>query len=86
METVLHSTGLSSTSFKSCQPIRRFQGDLPNKWSLSDFRMFENGSIWRPPPMDFFRHGMPEQLYETAISAAIEQIRHDHKYIAQPNP
>uniref|UniRef100_A0A914WHT5 U2 snRNP-associated SURP motif-containing protein n=1 Tax=Plectus sambesii TaxID=2011161 RepID=A0A914WHT5_9BILA len=55
------------------------QGDAPNKWSLKEFRMFESGSIWQPPPMDFFRQGMPEQLYNTAILADLELMKPEKK-------
>ncbi|KRZ05709.1 U2 snRNP-associated SURP motif-containing protein [Trichinella zimbabwensis] len=39
------------------------QGDSPAKWKTKKFRMFQNGSIWQPPPLNFFHNGMPEELY-----------------------
>ncbi|KHJ46177.1 hypothetical protein D918_03841 [Trichuris suis] len=32
-------------------------------WRTEKFRMFKDGSIWIPPPMNFFQNGMPEELY-----------------------
>ncbi|XP_065345980.1 U2 snRNP-associated SURP motif-containing protein [Cloeon dipterum] len=40
------------------------QGDPQNKWITEDFRIFKGGSIWRPPPMNPFTQGMPEDLVE----------------------
>ncbi|XP_044741339.1 U2 snRNP-associated SURP motif-containing protein isoform X2 [Chrysoperla carnea] len=38
------------------------QGDTPKEWRTEDFRMFEGGSIWRPPPMNIYTQGMPDSL------------------------
>ncbi|KAK8738232.1 hypothetical protein OTU49_004118 [Cherax quadricarinatus] len=38
------------------------QGDSPNRWTTRPFRMFANGSIWKPPPLNPFLQGMPEEL------------------------
>lgn len=38
------------------------QGDSPNRWTTRPFRMFTNGSIWKPPPLNPFLQGMPEEL------------------------
>ncbi|XP_066975259.1 U2 snRNP-associated SURP motif-containing protein isoform X1 [Macrobrachium rosenbergii] len=38
------------------------QGDSPSRWSTKPFRMFEAGSIWKPPPLNPFLQGMPEEL------------------------
>lgn len=40
------------------------QGDSPNRWSTKPFRMFKNGSIWKPPPLNPFLQGMPEELIQ----------------------
>lgn len=40
------------------------QGDSQKEWSLKEFRMFKGGSIWRPPPMNMYTQGMPEELIE----------------------
>lgn len=29
----------------------RDQGDSPETWRTEEFRMFENGSVWKPPPL-----------------------------------
>ncbi|XP_069474361.1 U2 snRNP-associated SURP motif-containing protein isoform X3 [Ambystoma mexicanum] len=36
------------------------QGDSTTKWRTDDFRMFKNGSLWRPPPLNPYLHGMAE--------------------------
>uniref|UniRef100_A0A667YXL5 U2 snRNP-associated SURP motif-containing protein n=1 Tax=Myripristis murdjan TaxID=586833 RepID=A0A667YXL5_9TELE len=33
------------------------QGEAPAKWRTEDFRMFKNGSLWRPPPLNPYLHG-----------------------------
>lgn len=38
------------------------QGDSTSRWSTQPFRMFEGGSIWKPPPLNPFLQGMPEEL------------------------
>lgn len=38
------------------------QGDTPTEWSEKEFRMFNSGSIWKPPTLNFFSQGMPEEL------------------------
>ncbi|KAG8229957.1 hypothetical protein J437_LFUL008530 [Ladona fulva] len=40
------------------------QGDLQIRWRTEEFRMFKNGSIWKPPPMNPYTQGMPEELIE----------------------
>uniref|UniRef100_A0A8C2E0F9 U2 snRNP-associated SURP domain containing n=1 Tax=Cyprinus carpio TaxID=7962 RepID=A0A8C2E0F9_CYPCA len=37
------------------------QGDSPTKWKTEDFRIFKNGSFWRPPPLNPYLHGTPEE-------------------------
>ncbi|KAK2090451.1 U2 snRNP-associated SURP domain-containing protein, partial [Saguinus oedipus] len=37
------------------------RGDSPTKWRTEDFRMFKNGSFWRPPPLNPYLHGMSEE-------------------------
>ncbi|XP_029473141.1 U2 snRNP-associated SURP motif-containing protein isoform X4 [Rhinatrema bivittatum] len=37
------------------------QGDSPTKWRTDDYRMFKNGSLWRPPPLNPYLHGMSEE-------------------------
>lgn len=38
------------------------QGEHPSKWRTKEFRMFKDGSFWRPPPVNPFGQGMPEHL------------------------
>ncbi|ESN93638.1 hypothetical protein HELRODRAFT_115506 [Helobdella robusta] len=38
------------------------QGDSPYSWRSDDFYMFEGGSVWRPPKMNPFTQGMPDEL------------------------
>ncbi|XP_024136240.1 U2 snRNP-associated SURP motif-containing protein isoform X2 [Oryzias melastigma] len=33
------------------------QGESTAKWRTDDFRMFKNGSFWRPPPLNPYLHG-----------------------------
>ncbi|KAF4528799.1 hypothetical protein B566_EDAN017041 [Ephemera danica] len=40
------------------------QGDLQMRWRTNEFRMFKGGSIWKPPPMNPYTQGMPEELIE----------------------
>ncbi|RZF47241.1 hypothetical protein LSTR_LSTR004950 [Laodelphax striatellus] len=43
------------------------QGDIQYKWRTEDFRMFKGGSIWRPPPMNPYTQGMPDDLVESEV-------------------
>lgn len=38
------------------------QGDSASEWREKEFRMFKGSSIWKPPPLNFFNQGMPEEL------------------------
>ncbi|KAG8580906.1 hypothetical protein GDO81_007472 [Engystomops pustulosus] len=50
------------------------QGDSPTKWKTEDFRMFKNGSFWRPPPLNPYLHGMTEeQETETFVEETIKK-------------
>ncbi|XP_021941946.1 U2 snRNP-associated SURP motif-containing protein [Zootermopsis nevadensis] len=40
------------------------QGDLQLRWHTQEFRMFKAGSIWKPPPMNPYTQGMPDELVE----------------------
>ncbi|GCB60173.1 hypothetical protein scyTo_0014122, partial [Scyliorhinus torazame] len=46
------------------------QGDSPTKWRTEDFRIFKCGSVWHPPPMNPYLHGMPE---DGEIEVPVEQ-------------
>ncbi|XP_023680212.1 U2 snRNP-associated SURP motif-containing protein isoform X1 [Paramormyrops kingsleyae] len=41
------------------------QGDSPSKWRTDDFRMFKNGSLWRPPPLNPYLHGRLDENEES---------------------
>lgn len=41
-----------------------YQGDHPSKWHTEEFYMFKTGSLWRPPPLNPYLQGMPEELVE----------------------
>ncbi|XP_044144569.1 U2 snRNP-associated SURP motif-containing protein isoform X4 [Bufo gargarizans] len=50
------------------------QGDSPIKWKTEDYRMFKNGSFWRPPPLNPYLHGMAEeQEVETLVEEPIKK-------------
>ncbi|XP_055702825.1 U2 snRNP-associated SURP motif-containing protein [Phlebotomus papatasi] len=38
------------------------QGDTPSEWREKEFRMFMGGSVWKPPPLNFYTQGMPDEL------------------------
>ncbi|KAL0272337.1 UNVERIFIED_CONTAM: hypothetical protein PYX00_005352 [Menopon gallinae] len=40
------------------------QGDSQTKWHTEEFRMFKGGSIWKPPPMNQYTQGMPDDLID----------------------
>ncbi|XP_078039177.1 U2 snRNP-associated SURP motif-containing protein isoform X2 [Augochlora pura] len=40
------------------------QGDGQKEWRTEDFRMFKGGSVWRPPPINPWTQGMPDELIE----------------------
>ncbi|MCJ8740461.1 hypothetical protein PDJAM_G00059560 [Pangasius djambal] len=37
------------------------QANSPTKWRTEDFRLFKNGSLWRPPPLNPYLHGAPQE-------------------------
>jgi len=43
------------------------QGDTPSRWRTEEFRMFKGGSIWRPPPINPYTQGMPEELVDKKV-------------------
>ena len=40
------------------------QGEHHSKWRTECFRMFKDGPLWRPPPINPFQQGMPDELIE----------------------
>lgn len=37
---------------------------MQKEWHTEDFRMFKCGSVWRPPPINPWTQGMPDELIE----------------------
>lgn len=37
-------------------------GDSQKEWSCKEFRMFKDGSAWKPPVMNNYTNGMPDEL------------------------
>ncbi|XP_062608000.1 U2 snRNP-associated SURP motif-containing protein-like, partial [Saccostrea cucullata] len=49
------------------------QGDSPYKWRTEELRMFKGGSLWKPPPMNPYTQGMPEELVrEDVVDKVVE--------------
>lgn len=40
------------------------EGETKDNWNQTDFRMFQHGSIWRPPVANVFTSGMPKVLLD----------------------
>ncbi|CAB4067787.1 SR140 [Lepeophtheirus salmonis] len=59
------------------------QGDSKENWSTDDFRMFKGGSIWKPPPLNLFAAGVPEELLDDDV---IIPQRRNNKTSDPPNP
>ncbi|XP_075165473.1 U2 snRNP-associated SURP motif-containing protein [Haematobia irritans] len=38
------------------------QGDSTSEWNEKEFRMFKGGPIWKPPLVNFYTQGMPDEL------------------------
>lgn len=54
--------------------ITIFQGDSTTRWRTDEFYMFKGGSIWRPPPINPFTQGMPEDLVNREANSEFELI------------
>lgn len=50
-------------------------GDDLYEWRTDEFRMFEDGPLWRPPPLNPFADGMPEELIDYQLSCPKEGHR-----------
>ncbi|GFS97980.1 hypothetical protein NPIL_585381, partial [Nephila pilipes] len=48
------------------------KGDHPSKWHTEEFYMFKNGSQWKPPPLNPYLQGMPEELVELPTPRPME--------------
>lgn len=46
-------------------------GDLPYKWRTEEFRMFRGGSYWKPPVMNPYTQGMPDDLVEGGVEIPV---------------
>ncbi|XP_026475095.1 U2 snRNP-associated SURP motif-containing protein isoform X2 [Ctenocephalides felis] len=44
------------------------QGEAQKEWSTQEFRMFKGGSIWKPPPMNIYTQGMPDELVREEVT------------------
>jgi len=49
-------------------------GDSTNNWRLEEFKMFKGGSTWRPPPINPYTQGMPEDLVNREANQEFEVI------------
>lgn len=58
-------------------------GDQPYKWRLEEFRMFKGGSYWKPPPMNPYTQGMPEELVESG-DLDLDHVVKEKEEIEQP--
>uniref|UniRef100_UPI00398F5762 U2 snRNP-associated SURP motif-containing protein isoform X1 n=2 Tax=Pristiophorus japonicus TaxID=55135 RepID=UPI00398F5762 len=56
------------------------QGDSPTKWRTVDFRMFKNGSFWRPPPLNPYLQEILEET-ETRVEENVKkgQLKEDQR-------
>lgn len=57
------------------------QGDETSNWSTDEFVMFDGGSKWKPPPVNPFSKGVPENLLDLSplaeeVSSSPEHHRH----------
>lgn len=46
------------------------QGEQATSWRTKEFRMFSGGSMWKPPPVNLFSQGMPDELIDVPIDEA----------------
>ncbi|XP_068186468.1 U2 snRNP-associated SURP motif-containing protein [Antennarius striatus] len=59
------------------------QGETPQKWRTTDFRMFRGGSIWRPPVLNNYSQRVEDSTVEDEAPAEEEvkkgQLRTEHR-------
>lgn len=60
------------------------QGEHHSKWRTDCFRMFKDGPLWRPPPVNPFQQGMPDELIEFELSPNKSNISLDNNQISSP--
>ena len=46
------------------------QGEQLSAWRTKEFKMFEGGSSWKPPPVSLFSQGMPDELIDELVEEA----------------
>ncbi|XP_030636945.1 U2 snRNP-associated SURP motif-containing protein [Chanos chanos] len=51
------------------------QGESPNEWRTSLFRMFRGGSLWRPPVLNPYLHGDEERGEENSSPVQDEELK-----------
>ncbi|XP_033760049.1 U2 snRNP-associated SURP motif-containing protein-like isoform X2 [Pecten maximus] len=49
------------------------QGDSPYRWRTEEFKMFKGGSQWKPPPMNPYTQGMPDELVREDLNLDQEE-------------
>ncbi|XP_078266549.1 U2 snRNP-associated SURP motif-containing protein isoform X1 [Rhinoraja longicauda] len=56
------------------------QGDSPTRWRTVDFRMFKNGSFWRPPPLNPYLQEISEET-EARVEENVKkgQLKEDQR-------
>ncbi|XP_048883620.1 U2 snRNP-associated SURP motif-containing protein isoform X2 [Brienomyrus brachyistius] len=57
------------------------QGESPNEWRTSDFRMFRGGSLWRPPALNPYLHGSEDGNEEEEEEEELKkgQLKAEHR-------
>ena len=64
------------------------QGDQTYKWRMDEFRMFRGGSYWKPPPMNPYTQGMPDELVDVSdldIDVTLESNIKDRNDDVEPS-
>uniref|UniRef100_H2M334 U2 snRNP-associated SURP domain containing n=1 Tax=Oryzias latipes TaxID=8090 RepID=H2M334_ORYLA len=56
-EAMIMNREINNPMYRSSYDCYFFQGESTAKWRTDDFRMFKNGSFWRPPPLNPYLHG-----------------------------
>ena len=55
------------------------QGEHHSKWRTDEFRIFKDGPLWKPPPVNLFTQGMPEELVEYSPQNSGNESEHEEK-------
>lgn len=51
----------------TCCMVHVQQGDSPETWRVDEFRMFERGSLWKPPPLKNLRSKLLPPLEDDVV-------------------